>query len=99
MALLLLVALVSAALVGHTTASEPNFGMLSAFVDPTTTLQQLTVASIESGRASAAGTPVAVQEAYLKNVVGNATDSGKQSVRGPSSACYCTLILQHSFAP
>lgn len=65
-------------------AAQPSTGAVSAFVDPTTALQQLSLASIESGHASAAGTPVAVQEAYLKNVVGNSTGLGKQSVRGPS---------------
>lgn len=98
------IALVCAALIGQTTASEPDFGALNAYLDPTTALQHLSVASIESGRATAAGTPVAIQEAYLKNMVSNATAPDKQSVRGlspdsssaPGSACvmifiYCIL--------
>ena len=62
-------------------SAQPQSGIPSAFVDPTAELQQLSVAGIESGRASAAGTPVAVQEAYLKDVLGNSTDLGRQSVR------------------
>ena len=60
--------------------SMPTFGSASAYVDPNKPLQNLTVAAIESGQATATGTPVAVQEAFLKNVVGNATTPGHQSV-------------------
>ena len=58
----------------------PTFGSASAYVDPTKPLQNLTVAAIESGQATATGTPLAVQQAFLKNVVGNATTPGHQTV-------------------
>ena len=60
--------------------SMPTFGAASAYVDPNKPLQKLTVAAIESGQATATGTPVAVQEAFLKNVVGNAKTPGHQTV-------------------
>ena len=46
--------------------SMPTFGSASAYVDPTKPLQNLTVAAIESGQATATGTPLAVQQAFLK---------------------------------
>ncbi len=61
--------------------SMPTFGSASAYVDPTKPLQNLTVAAIESGQATATGTPLAVQQAFLKNVLGNATTPGHQTVR------------------
>ena len=68
--------------------SMPTFGSASAYVDPTKSLQNLTVAAIESGQATATGTPLAVQQAFLKNVLGNATTSGHQTVRsGASRRC------------
>ena len=60
--------------------SMPTFGSASAYVDPTKPLQNLTVAAIESGQATATGTPLAVQQAFLKNVLGNATTPGHQTV-------------------
>ena len=60
--------------------SMPTFGSGSAYVDPNKPLQNLTVAAIESGAATATGTPLAVQQAFLKNVQGNATTPGRQTV-------------------
>ena len=60
--------------------SMPTFGAVSAYANPNQPLQDLTVASIESGQATAAAVPVAVQQAYLKNVLGNSTTPGRQTV-------------------
>ena len=60
--------------------SMPTFGAVSAYANPNQPLQDLTVASIESGKATAAAVPVAVQQAYLKNVLGNSTTPGRQTV-------------------
>jgi hypothetical protein len=60
--------------------SKPTFGAVSAYANPNKPLQDLTVASIESGKATAAAVPVAVQQAYLKSVLGNSTTPGRQTV-------------------
>ena len=61
--------------------AEPAFGSVSAFDDAASTLQNLNTAGIESGHATAAGVPVAVQEAYLRSMFGNVSATGHQSVR------------------
>lgn len=64
-----------------TPEAPPVFGSVSAFGGTISNLQNLSRAGIESGHATAVGVPVAVQEAYLKNIVGNVTATGQQSVR------------------
>jgi len=65
------------------TAAPPAFGSVSAFGGTISTLQNLSRAGIESGHATSVGVPVAVQEAYLKSVIGNDTATGHQSVSHP----------------